>query len=230
MDGGYLYAASRWGLEIFTLVEPTQPISVGEIVTPGHAQAVAVEGETAYIADGAAGVHIINIAAPATPSIVKTIGGFTDASQVHIADGNLYALDKDRGMLVFNLRDVHNVRTPPPRRFFRTAGTPLNVAIHDDTVYFSDDRHGLFILDPSPFGNFVVRSTIPILAAAYQIADVGNTTYAYVASGNLTLIDVTDPQDPQTGLRLNTPGSRNWHPVPGQYRLSHRSTGRFTYH
>ena len=206
VDANYLYAASRWGLEIFTLIEPTKPIPFGEIATPGQAQAVAVAGETAYIADGAAGVHVINIAAPVNPSIVKTIGGFTDASQVHIADGNLYALDKDRGMLVFNLRDVHNARIPPPRRFFRTAGTPLNVSIHDDTVYFSDDRHGLFILDPSPFGNFVVRSTIPILAAAYQIADVGNTTYAYVASGNLTLIDVTDPQDPQTGLRLNTPG------------------------
>ena len=206
VDADYLYAASRWGLEIFTLIEPTKPMPVGEIATPGQARAVAVEGETAYIADGAAGVHLINIAAPATPSIVKTIGGFTNASQIHIADGNLYALDKDRGMLVFNLQDVHNARTPPPRRFFRTAGTPLNVTTHDDTVYFSDDRHGLFILDPNPFGNFVVRSVVPVLAAAYQLADVGNTTYAYVASGNLALIDVTDAQDPQTGPRLNTPG------------------------
>ena len=94
-------------------------------------------------------------------------------------------------MLVFNLRDVHNARTPQPRRFFRTAGTPLNVVIHDDTVYLSDDRHGLFILDPSPFGNFVVRSVVPIFAAAYEIADTRNGTYAYVASGNLIVVDVT---------------------------------------
>lgn len=206
IDAVYLYAASRWGLEIFTLVEPTKPTHVGEIATPGQARAVAVDGKTAYIADGAGGVHVIDIAVPTDPSIAKTIRGFTDASQVHIADEHLYALDRDRGMLVFNLRDVHNALTPQPRRFFRTAGTPLNLTIHDDTVYFSDDRHGLLILDPSPFGNFVVRSTVPILATAYQITDVGNTTYAYVASGNLTLVDVTDPQNPQTGLRLNTPG------------------------
>ena len=206
IDGAYLYAASHWGLEIFTLVEPTRPTHVGEIATPGQARAVAVDSETAYIADGAAGVHIIDIAVPTDPSIAKTLGGFTDASQVHVADGNLYALDRVRGLLVFNLRDVHNVLTPQPRRFFRTAGTPLNLTIHDGTVYFSDDRHGLFILDPSPFGNFVVRNVVPIFAAAYQIADIGNTAYAYVASGNLALIDVTDPQNPQTGLRLNTPG------------------------
>ncbi len=206
INEGYLYAASHWGLEVFTLIEPAKPTRVGEIATPGQARSVAVDGETAYLADGSAGVHVIDIAVPTDPSITKTIRGFTDASQVHITDEYLYALDRARGMLAFNLRDVHNALIPQPRRFFRTAGTPLNVAIYDDTVYFSDDRHGLFILDPSPFGNFVVRSTVPILATAYQIARVGNTTYAYVASGNLTLINVTDPQNPQTGITLNTPG------------------------
>ncbi len=205
-DGDYLYAASRWGLEIFTLIDPTKPARVGEIATPGQAQAVAIDGETAYIADGAAGVHVIDIAVPTDPSIMKTLGSFTDARRVRVADGNLYVLDKARGMLVFNLRDVHNVRTPQPRRFFRPAGTPLNVVIQDEIVYLSDDRHGLLILDPSPFGNFVVRSVVPILAPAYEIADTRNSTYAYVASGNLTVVDVTDMQNPEISSRLDTPG------------------------
>ena len=205
-DGDHLYAASRWGLEIFTLIEPKKPARVGEIATPGLAQAIAIDGETGYIADGAAGVHVVDIADPTDPSIVKTLGSFTDARRVHVANGSLYVLDRNRGMLVFNLRDVHNARTPQPRRFFRTAGIPLNVVIHDDTVYFSDDRHGLFILDPSPFGNFVVRSIVPILAAAYEIADTRNSTYAYVASGNLTVVDVTDMENPEISARLDTPG------------------------
>lgn len=206
MDGNYLYAASHWGLEIFTLVEPTKPVHVGEIATPGQAQAVVVTGETAYIADGAAGVHVVDIAVPTDPSILKTIGGFTDARRVHVADGNLYVLDTERGMLVFNLDNVHKAQTPPPRRFFRTAGTPINITTHDDTVYFSDDRHGLFILDPNPFGNFVVRSVVPIFAAAYQVADIRGVSHAYVASGNLIVIDVTDPEAPETDFHLNTPG------------------------
>ena len=205
-DGDYLYAASHWGLEIFTLVDPTKPARVGEIATPGRAQAVAVDGETAYVADGAAGVQIIDISVPTDPSIVKTIGTLRDARRVHVADGNLYVLDKDRGMLVFNLRNVHNVRAPQPRRFFRTAGTPLNVVVHDNTVYLSDDRHGLIILDPSPFGNFVVRSVVPILAPAYEIVDTRNGTYVYVASGNLTGVNVTDIQNPDIRFRLDTPG------------------------
>ena len=205
-NASYLYAASDWGLEIFTLAEPTQPIQIGEIATPGRARSVVVDGDTAYVADSAAGVQIIDIAVPTNPSVLKTLGGFTNAHRVRVADDKLYVLDIERDMLVFNLQDVHNLQTPRPRRFFRTAGRPINVTIHDDVVYFSDDRHGLFILDPSPFGNFVVRSVVPILAAAYEIEKTRNVAHAYVASGNLIVVDITDAQNPEEDFRLNTPG------------------------
>ncbi|RKU22908.1 hypothetical protein C6500_02830 [Candidatus Poribacteria bacterium] len=205
-NASHLYAASGWGLEIFTLTEPTQPARIGEIATPGRARSAAVEGDTAYVADGAAGVQVIDIADPNKPSIVKTIGGFTSVHRVRVADDQLYALDRERGMLVFNLRDVHNMQIPRPRRFFRTAGTPINVAIHDGIVYFSDDRHGLIILDPSPFGDFVVRGVVPILSNAHEVEETRGTTHTYVASGNLILVDVTDDQNPEIDFRLNTPG------------------------
>ena len=205
-DVPYLYAASNWGFEIFSLTEPANPVRIGEIATPGQAQSVVVDGNTAYVADGAAGVHVIDIAVPTTPSVIKTLGGFIDARKVQIADENLYVLDRTRGMLVYNQHDVRNVQTPRPRRFFRTGGTPINVVIHDDTVYLSDDKHGLYILEPSPFGNFDFRSIVPILAAAYAIQETKDIAYAYVASGNLTLVDVTDIQNPETDFRLNTPG------------------------
>ena len=205
-DVASLYAASNWGFEIFSLAEPTQPVRIGELATPGQARSVAVDGDTAYVADGAAGVHVIDIAVPTAPKVLKTLGGFRDARKVQVADGNVYVLGRDRGMLVYTQNSVRNVQTPRPRRFFRTGGTPINVVIHDETIYLSDDRHGVYILEPSPFGNFDFRSVVPIFAAAYEIAETADAAYAYVASGNLTLVDVTDLQNPETGFRLNTPG------------------------
>ena len=205
-NASHLYAASDWGLEIFTLIAPTQPARIGEIATPGSARSAAAEGNTVYVADGEAGIQVIDIAVPSKPNIVKTLGGFTNVHRVRVADDKLYALDRERGMLVFNLRDVHNMQVPRPRRFFRTAGTPVNVAIHDGTVYFSDDRHGLIILDPSPFGDFVVRGVVPILSTAHEVEETRGTTHAYVASGNLILVDVTDDENPEIDFRLNTPG------------------------
>ena len=205
-DVASLYAASNWGFEIFSLAEPTQPVRIGELATPGQARSVAVDGDTAYVADGAAGVHVIDIAVPTAPKVLKTLGGFRDARKVQVADGNVYVLGRDRGMLVYTQNSVRNAQTPRPRRFFRTGGTPINVVIHDETIYLSDDRHGVYILEPSPFGNFDFRSVVPIFAAAYEIAETADAAYAYVASGNLTLVDVTDLQNPETGFRLNTPG------------------------
>ena len=201
-----LYAVSNWGLEIFSLADPTKPVRIGEIATPGQAQSVVVDGDTAYIADGEAGVHVIDIAVPTVPSLVKTLGGFTDARKVQIADEKLYVLGRERGMMVYNQNDVHNTQTPRPRSFFRTGGTPINIVIHKETVYLSDDRQGVYVLEPSPFGNFDFRSVVPILAAAYEIQETADATYAYVASGNLTLVDMTDSQNPETDFRLNTPG------------------------
>ena len=205
-DAPYLYAASNWGFEIFSLTEPAKPVRVGEIATPGQAQSVVVDGDTAYIADGAAGVHVIDIAVPAVPKVIKTLGGFVDASKVQIAGENLYVLDQARGMLVYNRQNVRNTQTPRPRRFFRPGGAPINVAIHNDMVYLSDDRHGLYILEPSPFGNFIFQGIVPIFAAAYEIEETEDAAYAYVASGNLTLVDVTDTENPEVSFRLNTPG------------------------
>ena len=205
-EAPYLYAASTWGLEILSLTEPTKPVRIGEIVTPGQARAVAVNRDTAYIADGAAGVHVIDVSVPTTPKVVKTLGGFTDARRVETDGDNLYVLGTVRGLLVYNQHDVRNSQTPRPRRFFPIAGTPLNVAIRDKTIYVSDDRHGLYILEQSPFGDFVFQSAVPILANAYEIVETADAVYALVASGNLTLVDITDAENPETGIRLNTPG------------------------
>ena len=205
----YLYAASTWGLEIFSLIEPTKPVRIGEIATPGQARAVTVDGNIAYVADGTAGVQVIDVSVPTAPNIVKTLAGFTDARRVQTDGDNLYVLGTTRGLLVYNQHDVRNAKTPQPRRFFRTAGTPLNIVIRDKNVYVSDDRHGLYILEQSPFGDFVFRSVVPLLAAAYEITETADTAYAFVASGNLTLIDITDAENPEMGVRLNTPGSTN---------------------
>lgn len=214
-DEPYLYAASDWGLEIFALTDAAKPVRVGEIATPGKAQAVAVDADTAYLADGEGGVHLINIALPTAPKIVKTLGGFTDARKVHIAEGKVYVLgfehDGERGLLVFNQPDTQNVPTPRPRRFFKTAGMPLHISTADDAIYLSDNRQGLHILKPSPFGNFVRQGVAPLLAHAFVV----DTRYAYVAAGNFRVVDVQAEGEklpvprvlqPEVVASLDTPG------------------------
>ena len=209
----YLCAASDWGMEMFALTDAGKPARIGEIATPGKAQAVAVDADTAYVADGEGGVHLIAINSPTAPKIVKTLFGFTNvgftnAHKVHIADGKVYVLGFEHagegGLLVFNQPDTQNVPSPRPRRFFKTAGIPFHISTANDAIYLSDNRQGLRILKPSPLGNFVTVGIVPLLAHDFVVTA---TDTAFVAGGNFRVVDI-QIQD------ANPPGPAAREPVP----------------
>ncbi len=72
---GYAYIANSNGDEPDTawrpsnITNPASPQWVGFDHTPGHASGVAVAGNYAYIADGNAGLRIVNIANPQLPPL-----------------------------------------------------------------------------------------------------------------------------------------------------------------
>ena len=197
----YAFTTSEWGLEIFAL-NPS-PTRIGEIATPGKAQAIAIDDDTVYIADGEAGVQVIDTKNVASPSIVKTLVGFQDARDVHLANNELYAVDTARGLLVFNQNDIRNNNNPHPRRGFRTAGTPFKVTTTDEgTVYLSDNARGLYILSSDPLEGYIVDATIPLLMPDFEIFG----KYALTVSRDLRIIDMGSPLNPQHVGELNTPG------------------------
>ena len=196
------YAASDWGLEIFALTP--SPVLIGEIATPGLAQAITVDEETAYLADGMSGVHQIRINPPTHPQILKTLGGFHDARDVHFADEKLYALDTLRGLLIFNKQDLQKNDRPQPRQSFKTNGTPLKIKTNnDDKIYLTDNARGLYILTPDNLGGFTIANTVPLLIPDFQI--LGG--FVLAASGDLHIMNITNIFDTHIISRANTPGS-----------------------
>ena len=195
------YVTSDWGLEIFSL-NPS-PTHIGEVSTPGLAQALALDGEFVYVADGKAGVHQINVAQSDSPQITKTLGGFQEARDVHIAHENLYTLDTLRGLLIFNLQDVHNNPNPKPRRSYNTPGTPLKVSTNNEgQIYISDTARGLYILTPDQLGGFAVSNTIPLLVPNFQILG----KYVLAASGDLRVLNIPNMFQTDEISRTNTSG------------------------
>ncbi len=201
IQDGNAFTTSKWGLEIFAL-NPS-PIRVGEIATPGDAQAIAIDGDTAYIADGEAGVQVIDTENITSPRIVQTLGGFQDARDVHLANDELYTVDAIRGLLVFNQQDIVNISNPHPRKTFKTAGTPFKVTTNEHgTVYLSDNARGLYILSSDPLDGYLVDATIPLPMLDFEIFG----KYALTVSRDLRIIDMRSLLNPQLVSRLNTPG------------------------
>lgn len=194
------FAASEWGMEVFTLNENLKKVS--EIATPGTAQGIAIDGTTVFVADGNSGIQLFDVSQQQTPRLIKSIKGFQDARGVHLANGNLYALDAIRGLLIYRLQDIYNLQNPQPKRIYKTRGTPLSVSTKGEMIFLSDTAVGVYILTPDPFGGFIVNSTVPLAAVDFEIG----AEYIQLVSANLHILNVENPLVPTTISRINTPG------------------------
>ena len=201
--GNYAYAASDWGLEIFDLTMPTQPPRIGEIATPGNAQDVAVDGGTAYIADGAEGIQLIDIRRPAQPQFLKTVEGFTFAHRIRIANGYAYTVDSETGLLIYDLQELRNSIEPKPISMFQTVGEAIDVWVDGHTVYLSDRNQGFQILDFERIDIPAIVGKVDVFGFDFQVQD----GYAYLASGDLRVVDVRDRFNPKAIAALRTPGT-----------------------
>ena len=71
MTSQNLYAAcGRAGVKVFSTLSTGSIQPVGSVGTRGTAHSIAVEGGYAYVADGASGMSIIDISAPADPALL----------------------------------------------------------------------------------------------------------------------------------------------------------------
>ena len=196
------YVASDWGLEIFDLRTPTQPVRIGEIATPGNAQGLAVDADLAAIADGAEGVHLIDIRQPGAPQLIKTVGNFKYAHRIQIANNHVYVVDVKTGLSIFDLKEMRDSPNPQPISTFQTGGDAFDLWVDGDTVYLSDNGQGFQILD-------FARIDIPAIAGKVEIIGFDfhvEGGYAYVASGNLQIVDVRDRLNPAVIATVRTPG------------------------
>jgi hypothetical protein len=197
------YAASDWGLEIFDLTTPQRPKRIGEIATPGNAQSVAVEGDVAYVTAGAAGVHLIDVSQPTSLRLLKTVGDFRYAHRIQIANDRAYIVDNSRnGLRIFALKELRDSLDPKPLGEFQTVGNALDVWVDGDTVYLSDDREGLQILDFGRIDIPAIAGKVEIFAGDFEVV----AGYAYVSSGSLQIVDVRDRFKPEVVATAQTPG------------------------
>lgn len=102
------------------------PVLLGSLDTPGVALGVAVDGNTAYLADGASGLRVISVSDPARPLL---LGGLTTRGEVRgvvLDQGILYAIDSVDGLLIL---DTANPTMPQVVDRLPVDGEPLGISI-----------------------------------------------------------------------------------------------------
>ena len=97
---------------------------------------------------------------------------------------------------------MRNQPDPQPIGTFPTVGAALDVWVDGDTVYLSDDNQGFQVLDFGFINIPAFAGIVDILALDFDVVD----GYAYVASGNMQIVDVRDRLKPKAISSIHTPG------------------------
>ncbi|GEM_PF-6425195 len=172
--------------------------------TPGMAREVVVSADTAYIADGASGLQILDVTNPESPTPIGSYDtpGFTqdvlvDGSIAYIADGT------DGGIL---LLDITNPALPQFISTYNTPGNAIALALQGNHLFVADNAGGLLIFDVSNSTNPLLIGTFPVPDAARSVRVIDDTAYLAAGNDGLYILDITDPTNPQQLGSYDSPG------------------------
>ena len=125
--------------------------------TPGEARDVVVYDEIAFVADGAPGLQIIDVSAPALPSIVGSVDTAGNVRAVDVS-GTLAAVI-DGGAV--SIVDVTNPTNPQIVGSIGIPGQAKDLVVRDTLAYVASFTGGLQIVDFTTPDNPQIIGGIP---------------------------------------------------------------------
>jgi len=203
VEGNIAYFANGVIFEIVDFSNPENPVEMGKLVLPDLISDIVISGNYAFVADGNAGLRIIDISDPSAP---KEQGAFTDLS--HKAD--YVAVNGDYAyLLAYNILYVINITdlsTPQKVSTLILSYSIYGMAAQGNYVYLAAGAKGvgiISIVDPEkPSQICFFDEGIDYNSPVVGIDVSGN--YAYTANweGGMMIIDIANPQSPSLVISL----------------------------
>jgi hypothetical protein len=196
------------GVEIWDVVDPANPLKLGEWEAPYNAYDVSVNGSYAYLIDctpfGHGGLHILDISNPSNPyelgycsSPGASYGIFVQGEYAYLAEGNHW----------FRVINVSNPTMPYEEGYCETPAVAEDVFVDGNYAYVATGPAGLVVIDISrPATPYIIGICDTPGSAVGVYVQSG---YAYVADhayGGLRIIDIVDPEEPVEVGYYDSPG------------------------
>jgi len=199
VDGDYAYIAGGVnGLHIFDISNPSNPLWINWVDTPGQAKGVAVSGGYAYVADGWGELQIIDMDPMDSAHIVKTVDTPGIAYAVAVSGGYAYEVGWASEL------EIIDIDPPESAYVVKTVAIPTpgyGVAISGGYAYVANGSKGLQIIDIDPLDSAHVVKNVKTKGYAKDVVVSG--AYAYVAGdgggevyGAFQIIYINPPESP----------------------------------
>ncbi|HEX3125695.1 MAG TPA: Ig-like domain-containing protein [Thermoanaerobaculia bacterium] len=175
------------------LVQSYSPTAFAFLPLPGFPNGVAVSGDHAYVASGAAGLHVVDVSNLDAPVLRGTANTPGNANDVRV-EGNLaYVADGASGLQIV---DVANPSAPVIVGAKDTPGTATDLVVSGNLVYLADGAAGLQVIDVTNPSAPAILGTLDTPGNARGIDLVDNLVVVADAQGGVQVIDVSNPASP----------------------------------
>jgi len=201
-------------IEISPFNEAVQLYLKGFCATPGNATDVVISGELAFVADGEAGLQIIDMADKTAPSIIGSCDTPGFASGVFVSGSYAFIADGEMGMAVV---DITNRTAPVMTASLDTPGVAVKVAATGNYAFIADGDAGLQIVDVTNKTAPVIIKNLDTPGMASGLFVSGNTVFIADGEKGMAVADVTDKSAPSIISSVDTPGFAGSISVIGNY-------------
>ncbi|MCQ8186485.1 Ig-like domain-containing protein, partial [Parvularcula maris] len=175
--------ASLGGLEATAQINVSSftPVALSAVDIPGYANNVAVAGDRAFIAAGAAGLQVVNVADRAAPAVVGD-GLDTAGTAIDVKLEGEFALiaDGENGLVV---ADISDPAAPSFAAGLSLEGIAQDVEVLGDIAYVALGSAGVAVVDISNIEVPTLVRTIGGLGDVKGVAAAGNLLVAATNAG-----------------------------------------------
>ena len=195
---GYVYVCDGDRLFILEATDVTYPKAVGFYEATGNGGGegvhIAVRGDYAYLANGEAGLVILDLSDRSDPRQVGQADTDGLALDVFVAGDHAYVVDGENGLVII---DVTDPLQPQQVGHYDTNDIARRIKVRDDLAYVGDRFEDLQILDVSdPMDPTFVGNWTSEDGHVNGVALSGDYAYLSTGSEGLRIIDISDPSDP----------------------------------
>lgn len=187
--------------------------------TTGEPSGIALEQHLAYLADGTAGLLILDISEPAAPAFVAARDTPGTATALVIENGLAFVADGDGGLQII---DASNPAMPEIVGSFPTAEPALGLCVASGVAYIAVGLDGMLTIDVSDPANPALLGSYDTAGTATSVACAPGIAYIADADGGLVILDVSNPSSPTL---LGQSGAAQVQDVMVQGDLAFAATG-----
>jgi len=172
--------------------------------TPGNALSLWMSGYFAYIADGEAGLFVVDKYYPLLSNIIAKVDTPGQSNKVWADTQYAYVADSFSGMRIVDVNppeDAHLVGTA------NTGGYAYDVSVCGDWAFVADSSFGVQIIDITPPESAHIINTVDTPGSATGIYALGGLAFVADGSAGLQIMDVDPVESAYIMKTVDTPGT-----------------------